>query len=404
MWIRRHLDIGWTDIAWASRHSLLPAAADANARRRLESAWAGTSEAIACLSVRTGLDLLLRALALPPGSEVLMSALNVPGMFRVVEAQGLVPVPLDLGPNLAPCAATVRNATTAKSRAVVVAHLFGARADLRPIRAFAQERGLFVIEDRAQAFDGLPAGVPDDCDAALYSFGTIKTATAFGGAMLTVRDQALAERVRSLESTLSPQRRWTYLARLLKFAAAKMLTGQRAYAALLKALAIAGRDADAWIQTTTAGFPTNGLLAQIRHRPSTPNLALMERRIARFDHARANRQRQRGICLTAFLGPDFPVAGDPTTHTFDLFPLRLGNPETVQAALRKAGFDAAMRGSMTTAPSLMQNPPATTNAKHLLDEILFLPLYPAIPDEELHRMASVVRECAEPPLGTTPLQ
>ena len=124
----------------------------------------------------------------------------------------------------------------------------------------------------------------------------------------------------------------------------------------------------------------------------------MERRIQHFDPTRAKHQRQRGIRLAAALDHDFPVAGDPTTHTFDLFPLRLGNPKTVQAALCKAGFDTTMRGSIVTAPCPKGNPTATTNAQQLLNEIVFLPLYPAIPDEELSRMANVARQCAEPPL------
>ena len=396
MWVRRRLDIGWTDIFWARLRCIVPLASTADARRRLESAWGGEHQALACLSVRTGFDLLLRALALPPGSEVLMSALNVPGMFRIVQEHGLVPVPLDLDANLSPSPQTVRAAITPCSRAIVVAHLFGARANLTPLHPIAQEHGLLLIEDRAQAFDGLPSSAPDGCDAALYSFGTIKTATAFGGAMLTIRDPKLAERMRSLERALPTQSRWVYLARLAKYAGAKLLTGRRTFATLLKALALAGVDADAWIQNTVAGFRTTGFLQAIRRQPCAANIALVERRIQNFDPARAHHQRERGLNLAASLGKHLPVAGDPSTHTFDLFPLRLGNPKTVQAALRKAGFDATMRGSMTTAPC---PDPSTTvpNANRLLNEILFLPLYPAIPDTELARMANVVRQCAEPP-------
>ena len=396
MWVRRRFDIDWIDIAWASARCIVPTASAADARRRLESAWAGDHDAVACLSVRTGFDLLLRALALPPGSEVLMSALNVPGMFRIVKEYGLVPVPLDLGPSLSPSPQAVRAAITPRSRVLVVAHLFGARADLTPLHPIAQEHGLLLIEDRAQAFDGLPTSAPDGCDAALYSFGTIKTATAFGGAMLTIRDPKLADRMRSLERTLPTQSRWVYLARLAKCAGAKLLTGRRTFATLLKALAWAGVDADAWIQNTVTGFRAKGFLQAIRRQPCAANIALMERRIQDFDRTRAHHQRERGLNLAASLGEHLPVAGDPTTHTFDLFPLRLGNPKTVQAALRKASFDATMRGSMTAAPC--PDPSATVSgANRLLNEILFLPLYPAIPEAELDRMASVVRECADPP-------
>ena len=396
MWVRRRFDIDWIDIAWACVRCVVPTASAADARRRLESAWAGDHDAVACLSVRTGFDLLLRALALPPGSELLMSALNVPGMFRIVEEHGLVPVPLDLEPSLSPSPQTVSAAITPRSRAIVVAHLFGARADLTPLHPIAKEYGLLLIEDRAQAFDGLPSSAPEGCDAALYSFGAIKAATAFGGAMLTIRDPQLAERVRSLERALPAQSRWTYLTRLAKYAGAKMLTTRTAYATLLKALAWAGTDADAWIQNTVAGFPTEAFLQAIRHRPSAPNLALMERRIQAHNPTHANHHRDRGRLLANAL-PELPVAGDPTTHTYDLFPLRLANPKPVRTALHQAGFDATMRGSMTTAPCPDEGA-SVPGANHLLNEILFLPLYPAIPNTELSRMAKIVRQHAEPPL------
>ena len=48
------------------------------------------------LSVRTALDLLLEAWALPRGSEVLMSAVTIPDMVAIVRHHGLVPVPVDL--------------------------------------------------------------------------------------------------------------------------------------------------------------------------------------------------------------------------------------------------------------------------------------------------------------------
>ena len=53
-------------------------------------------EAIVFLSVRTGWDLLLTALALPAGSEVVTSAVTIPDMVRIIEHHGLTPVPVDV--------------------------------------------------------------------------------------------------------------------------------------------------------------------------------------------------------------------------------------------------------------------------------------------------------------------
>ena len=80
---------------------------------------------------------------------------------------------------------------------MLVAHLFGGRADVTEIVAWAREHALLVVEDAAQAFTG-PADLLDPrVDVALYSFGLIKTATAAGGALVGVRDPALLQRLRA---------------------------------------------------------------------------------------------------------------------------------------------------------------------------------------------------------------
>ena len=85
-----------------------------DAARALE-AWASPDgEVLATLSVRSGFDALLTALALPAGSEVLLSGWTIPDMARVVRAHGLVPVPLDceaatLAPTTVPTPAPKKN-------------------------------------------------------------------------------------------------------------------------------------------------------------------------------------------------------------------------------------------------------------------------------------------------------
>ncbi|HEY8798251.1 MAG TPA: DegT/DnrJ/EryC1/StrS family aminotransferase, partial [Candidatus Dormibacteraeota bacterium] len=63
---------------------------------RLVGDWAPSGNGIACRSVRSGFHLLLDALDLAAGDEVLVSAITHPDMVRVIEAHGLVAVPVDL--------------------------------------------------------------------------------------------------------------------------------------------------------------------------------------------------------------------------------------------------------------------------------------------------------------------
>jgi perosamine synthetase len=94
MWSRKRLDIGWRDLACAGSGCLGP-----GNRRELaadiERLWS-PGEAIACLSVRSAFDLLLAALKLPPGSEVIVSAITIEGMLRILEEHRLVAMPADL--------------------------------------------------------------------------------------------------------------------------------------------------------------------------------------------------------------------------------------------------------------------------------------------------------------------
>ena len=95
MWPRVQLKVGWGDLAFGLWSSLRTPDRDTVAQR-VEARWSPEGEALTCFSVRSGFDLALQALALPPGSEVLFSALNIKGMIRIVEKHGLVPVPVDL--------------------------------------------------------------------------------------------------------------------------------------------------------------------------------------------------------------------------------------------------------------------------------------------------------------------
>lgn len=390
LWPRKRLDIAWSDFCYGALRCLWPGG---GCSKRIESSWTSSGHALVCLSVRTGFDLLLQALRLPKESEVLMSALNVPGMMRVVRENGLKPVPLDLdGDSLRPTIQSVRQAITPQTRVLVTAHLFGARLNLAELNALARQRGLLAVEDCAQAFDGVPFAMPTECDVAMHSFGAIKTATALGGAVLTLRDADLAARMRAIQRRYPKQPRRHYLLRLAKYSALKALGSRLPFSALAHALTLAGIDYDAWLKKQVRGFDDAQFLRQLRQRPCAPLTDLLARRLRGFSSGRANNQQKRGLRLAARLGATFPTAGkDAERHTFDLFPLRVGNPKRALAALRRHGFDACAHGSMTTAAAPQDRPDLEpAQAQRLLDETVFLPLYREMPPAEVERMAEVI--------------
>ena len=273
MWARKRLDVGWSDLAFGIARSIVPPNRQA-AAREVEGAFGPSAETLACLSVRSGFDLLLAALEFTPRSEVLLSAMNIGDMPKIIEGQGLIPIPVDLdvesfGPNLA----SLNRAITPRTRAMVVAHLCGGRVALEPILALAHERGILVFEDCAQAFDGGSFVGHPQADASMFSLGPIKTATALGGGVLRVRDRVLLSRLRARHAAWPVQSRWSYFCRLLKYSLLKLLSLRPMLSLIIAGCRAIGRDHDQFINGSVRGFAGPGFFDRIRRQPSAPLLS-----------------------------------------------------------------------------------------------------------------------------------
>lgn len=101
--------------------------------------WSDRQNFLITRSVRSAFDLLLRSLNLPPGSEVVMSALTVPDMVRIVQLHGLVPIPVDTDVAGRIDAIALRKAVASRSRMIVVAHLFRGWAALNDVLEAAHD-------------------------------------------------------------------------------------------------------------------------------------------------------------------------------------------------------------------------------------------------------------------------
>jgi dTDP-4-amino-4,6-dideoxygalactose transaminase len=148
---------------------------------------------------------LLKALDLPPGSEVVMPALTFWVMPELVRVAGLRPVFADIDPEtftLDPGA--FARAIGPRTRAVVPTHLYGLPCDMDPIMATARRHGLAVIEDCAHVVGTLYRGRPVGTfgDGAIFSLHTLKPLNAYGGGVAFTRNDELAARVRAQVSAL----------------------------------------------------------------------------------------------------------------------------------------------------------------------------------------------------------
>ena len=152
----------------------------------------GTAEAVAVASGTDALELALRALDLPPSSEVICPNLTAGATPTAIFRAGHRPVLVDVDPaSLTIAAAKAADAVGPQTRAIVSVHLYGRLAPVAELL----ELGLPVIEDSAQAHGlRLGGGV-----AACFSFYPTKNLGAFGdGGAVVTSDPDLALRVREL--------------------------------------------------------------------------------------------------------------------------------------------------------------------------------------------------------------
>lgn len=175
----------------------------------LERALAGLARAthgIACASGTDALLLPLKALELRPGDEVITTPFTFFATAGAIHNAGGTPVFVDIEPdtfNIDP--ARVEAAITPRTRAILPVDLYGQMAALERILGGAEERGVKVLEDAAQAIgarrriDGQWRMAGELAWATGFSFFPSKNLGAWGDGGLTVTsDDRLAERLRKL--------------------------------------------------------------------------------------------------------------------------------------------------------------------------------------------------------------
>jgi dTDP-4-amino-4,6-dideoxygalactose transaminase len=403
MWVRTQLKIGFGTLARAYVASLR--GLDEEKERARAEAYFNSDDVIAAYSVRSGFDLLLQSLPLKPGDEVLFTALNVKGMVRVVKEMGLVPVPLDLDvDSMSPTKGALQRALSKKSKVLVAAHLFGARMNFDGIFRLARQRGLVVVEDCAQAFNGRDYAGHPDADISMYSFGPIKTATALGGALLRVRPAALRAKMRTIQQAYPLQRDRQHRKRMLQFAGLKLATSRFGLGLIYRYYKMRGLDYEDALADRVRDVAPLKTKASLRQRPSASMLHLLNRRLAAYDAADIALRARKGQFLAERLRSvvTLPALGN-SHHDFWGFAMLVSEPGLYIQRLRDKGFDAATLNRsqhISAPPGRPQLEPRT--AAGVMRQLVVLPCYQSMPDRELARLADAVSDIHRKHAGNGP--
>jgi len=165
------------------------------------SKWNGMKHGVACSSGTAALTIALRALNIGPGDEVIVPAFTMIASAWAVTYTGAKPVFVDCKDDLNIDVDLIEKKITAKTKAIMVVHVYGRRCDMAHINNLAYNYNLRVIEDSAEAHGVKPTG-----DIACFSlFGNKIISSGEGGICVTNSDSLAQQMIHLRAMAFTPQ-------------------------------------------------------------------------------------------------------------------------------------------------------------------------------------------------------
>ena len=169
---------------------------------------------IAVSSGTAALDAAIEALDIGEGDEVILPGFTIISCVGQIIRSGAIPVIVDSDPDTWNMDVTaLESKITAKTKAIMIVHIYGLTVDVEPVLALAEKYDLKIIEDAAEAhgqtYKGKPCGSFGDISA--FSFYSNKHITTGEGGMIVANDERLSEQCRSLRNLcFEAQRRFVH--------------------------------------------------------------------------------------------------------------------------------------------------------------------------------------------------
>jgi dTDP-4-amino-4,6-dideoxygalactose transaminase len=325
------------------------------------AAYCGATDACGVANGTDALILALRAYGVGPGHEVITVANTFIATGEAIFLNGARPVFVDVDPvthTMDP--KRLEAAITPRTKLILPVHLYGQPADMKPIVVIADRHRLPVLEDAAQAHgaevDGRRTGVLGH--AACFSFYPGKNLGAYGDAgMVVSNDAAFVARVRQIAN---------HGGGASKYDNVVIGTNSRLDTLQAAILRVKLRHLDAW------------------------------------NRERRQRVESYGKALAGLPDVVLPRERAGTRSAWHLYTIRTPNRDGLQAHLRSRGIASAvhyprpihLQPAMAPAGGRVGDLPVS---EQLCREVISIPLYPELPIDDLHRIASEIKSfCARP--------
>ena len=392
---RKKLDYSFGNILSALTMTIVPRLDKRKIINEIENLWP-MENVIVGLSVRTIFDSLLLTKNFKKGSEVIMTGITIPDMVKIVESHGLKIVPIDLDMETLQLKKEALNkAVSNKTVMIVVAHLFGSRMEMDPVyEALDKRSDILIVEDCAQAYNGINGYAKQSkTDISMFSFGSIKSITALGGAIGFTMDKELKKEINNKISKYPKIKNAEFRKKVLKYIALKILSNPFIYGFFILACRFLKIDYDKAIISSVRMVQDGCLFEAIRKKPSTSQLRYLLYRLISMKENHITRRKEVGDYLKNILkNCDIHGYANPT-HSYWLFPIRSSRREKLVKLLRDSGFDA----TFTSTQLIPINEPdeddnALVECEKYMSETIYLPVYETIPKKSLDKLARVVND------------
>ena len=163
--------------------------------------YTGCRGAVALSSATAGMHLVLEALGIGPGDEVITTSMTWVSTVNLIVLAGATPVFVDVDRDtLLVSPESIKASLTDSTKLIIPVHFAGAPVDLEPIRKLAADKNVFLVEDAAHALGTQYKGQRIGCIGdSIFSFHPIKNITTGEGGMFCSDDPELADCIRRLK-------------------------------------------------------------------------------------------------------------------------------------------------------------------------------------------------------------
>jgi len=211
MIFRRTLDIRKGEFSGALRYAFgKKDSRDRLAKWEAETAkYIGVKHALAVSSGRHSLELILTSLNLKRGDEIIVSAYTLRELIPIIQRLGLMVIFADIDRtsfNMDP--ADVKRKITAKTKVILVTHMFGNPCRIDELMRLAKAHNLYMIEDCAHSIGSEINGKKTGSfgEAAFFSFESMKMVNTYGGGLITTDSSAIDQKIRKRISAYETSR------------------------------------------------------------------------------------------------------------------------------------------------------------------------------------------------------